>query len=644
MLIPYNKVDCEILWKAVAEFEKEVVSLGGQLQQTIASTAMNLFRRSYLKQTIHTSEVANQIALKGYFASQGRGLRAVTWTTSHLRHQLVFPLLDDVPPAGEPHRHAHGHPDGGLGHLPLRGGRDDRDPRDGRAAPPVPDAGRQPRLLPDRALALVVHLYGHQARPPRGRDPAQGPRVLRVRAVLRLRHYAREIYALRSASKTPFRKLLLKYLLNSLYGKAAESLLKQEMLINPEEKDLIREKLQMLQPGVWLKEKEVPIAHRHVIVSAIITALSRRHLYDYMKMCLSQNHKPYYSDSITGDRTVVLQAPDGRIVIDPVSEVWDTVGQNKCSYKGEKETCEIAGWKALAKDKDGNEGWFPVKKLIRHKTVKGLHLVSSKRGQVHVTEDHSLVVDNEEIKPADFVARNLQFETVKAPAPVVVDKVDLYDYVKDFKRTAKGSVYHGGSVDSYFEPDLTGQWLNFVNYRGSTMSVKRHYERGSEDFHRLLRILGAFITEGSSSIRSVTTETRDMFSLCQDDESWLLRLRDDLQAITRGVTFTGPTWSEGSKVYYLRSGAGMLPCLFGLLGGIQGSKARKLPSFVYALSGEDFKVFWTLMVEGDGTVSDVGATAYTTIAATGCRVVVPVESAWSLPLDTLPTLQGELHA
>ena len=46
--------------------------------------------------------------------------------------------------------------------------------------------------------------------------------------------------------------------------------MKQEMLINPPEDELDRTVLQLLQPGVWLREKVVSISHRHVIVSAII--------------------------------------------------------------------------------------------------------------------------------------------------------------------------------------------------------------------------------------------------------------------------------------------------------------------------------------------------------------------------------------
>ena len=107
--------------------------------------------------------------------------------------------------------------------------------------------------------------------------------------------YADDIYKLRSEATTPFRKLVLKYLLNSLYGKAAESILKQEMLINPPELD--REKMQMLQPGVWLQEKEAVIAHRHVVISSFITSIARRTLYDLAKECYRQEHPMAYCDT-----------------------------------------------------------------------------------------------------------------------------------------------------------------------------------------------------------------------------------------------------------------------------------------------------------------------------------------------------------
>lgn len=365
VLIPYNKVDCEILWKAVAEFEKEVVSLGGQLQQTIASTAMNLFRRSYLKQTIHTSEVANQIALKGYFASRVEVFERsvddffIYDINSSFPYSMTFPLpgnligmRTDIPQEDDDTCLYVADatieiPEMDVPPLPFR------TPDDSRVFFPT---GRWRSWFTSTDIRLALREGGilHKVHECYEFEPFYD-----------FARYATEIYALRSASKTPFRKLLLKYLLNSLYGKAAESLLKQEMLINPDEKDLIREKLQMLQPGVWLKEKEVPIAHRHVIVSAIITALSRRHLFDYAKMCLNQGKPIFYCDTDSVASKAILPVDDkklGMLKLEKKMDWADFIAPK--IYRGEgKELKNDGTWKdvSLAKAKGFSLGKFDNK-------------------------------------------------------------------------------------------------------------------------------------------------------------------------------------------------------------------------------------------------------------------------------------------
>ena len=360
-LIPYNKVDCEILWKAVAQFEQEVMSLGGQLQQTIASTAMNLFRRSYLKQTIHTSEVANQIALKSYYASRVEVFeRAATGfkiydINSSFPYSMTFPLPGNLIAMGVglPDEDSDSClyvadvtievPDMEIPPLPFR------TPTDSRVFFPT---GRWRSWLTstDIRLALREGCILHKVHECYQYEPFDD-----------FSRYATEIYALRSASTTPFRKLLLKYLLNSLYGKMAESLLKQEMLINPSEEEMDREKLQMLQPGVWLREKEAAISHRHVIVSSIITALSRRHLYDYAKMCIAQGCPILYCDTDSVASRAELPTDDKRLGALKLEKrmTWAEFVAPKI-YRGEGEELKDGIWKAvkLAKAKGFSLGKF----------------------------------------------------------------------------------------------------------------------------------------------------------------------------------------------------------------------------------------------------------------------------------------------
>ena len=369
-LIPYNKVDCEILWKAVAEFEKEVMSLGGQLQQTIASTAMNLFRRAYLKQTVYTSEVANQIALKSYFASRVEVFeRAATDfnifdINSSFPYSMTFPLPGNLIAMGVglPDEDSDSClyvadvtvevPDMEIPPLPFR------TPTDSRVFFPT---GRWRSWLTstDIRLALREGCTVHKVHECYQYEPFDD-----------FARYATEIYALRSASKTAFRKLLLKYLLNSLYGKMAEALLKQEMLINPPEEELDREKLQMLQPGIWLREKEAAITHRHVIVSSIITALSRRHLYDWAKMCLAQKCPLLYCDTDSVASKADLPTDDKRLGALKLEKrmSWAEFVAPKI-YRGEGEELKEGVWKAvkLAKAKGFSLGKFdnPIETLGR---------------------------------------------------------------------------------------------------------------------------------------------------------------------------------------------------------------------------------------------------------------------------------------
>lgn len=66
---------------------------------------------------------------------------------------------------------------------------------------------------------------------------------------------------------------------------------------------------------------------------------------------------------------------------------------NKQQAVPPEDSCEVLG----------GDGWTPVRRVIRHETVKTMYRVSTSSGIVEVTEDHSLVLENGDlIKPSQL--------------------------------------------------------------------------------------------------------------------------------------------------------------------------------------------------------------------------------------------------
>ena len=369
ILVLYNRLDCEILWKAVAQFEDEIVGLGGQLQQTIASTAMTLFRRSFLKRDIFTSEALNQVAGEAYFASRVEVLsrHADDFFIYDINSSFPFAMTFPLP--------------GNLVEYRLDLPDDDRDECIylADATVEVPDMHMPP--LPYRKDNRVFFPVGRWRSWFTSTDIRlalrEGTKLHKVHQVYVFEpftdfaDYSRKIYGLRAEAKTDFRKLVLKYLLNSLYGKCSESTHKQEMLINPDEID--RETMQMLQPGVWLAEKEAKIDHRHVIVAAVITAIARRTLYDYAMECYRQLKPLMYCDTDSLATKADLPIDDKRLGALKLEKRmdWAEFVAPKI-YRGEGfELMRDGTWKEkrLTKAKgfslgSGQEAWDKLDKII----------------------------------------------------------------------------------------------------------------------------------------------------------------------------------------------------------------------------------------------------------------------------------------
>lgn len=292
-----NEVDCTVLYKAVSEFETQLLEMGGQLQMTVASCALQLFRRKYLKRIIATDKGVNARAAEAYHASRVEVYEreldedGERWDiNSSFPYAMTFPCPGQClgPVAGLPL---------GEGRLLLAD-----------VSVTVPESFLPP--LPYRAHGRVFFPTGTW----RGRYNnvdlelllEEGGRVNRVYECLEfeprtdLKEYAEDVYARRDrADPDSFARVFYKYIGNSLYGKFGESPFKSRVLINPEKIDRVgnpeegTSPMEEYLPGVWRQDIRVPVKHAHVPISAHIVAVARRTLYRGQ----TKVRRLYYSDT-----------------------------------------------------------------------------------------------------------------------------------------------------------------------------------------------------------------------------------------------------------------------------------------------------------------------------------------------------------
>lgn len=290
-LIPYNETDNVILFEALSRLQDTLLELGGQLQMTLASCGMSLFRRRFLTREIDTNMAVNDFAKAAYHASRVEVFNRFPSENSYyydinssFPHSMTFPCPGDLKDSGRRlPEYADENtfiadcevtvPDGYFPPLPYRH-------KNGRVYFPV---GTWRQWFTSIDLELLEQ---------------EGGRIECVHEVIRfepftdLADYAKTIYAMRKATQDPFERLLYKLLMNSLYGKFAESNVKSSFVYNPNEAMLaklrnpvtgeIQDNATMLFPGAWLIDNTVDIPHMHVPISAHITARSRRSLFTFM--------------------------------------------------------------------------------------------------------------------------------------------------------------------------------------------------------------------------------------------------------------------------------------------------------------------------------------------------------------------------
>ncbi|WP_256402962.1 DNA polymerase domain-containing protein [Halorubrum salinum] len=345
-----------------------------------------------------------------------------------------------------------------------------------------------------------------------------------------------------------------------------------------------------------------------------------------------------YGDSVTGDRPVVVRDPEGIVRILPIEDLFDRADRDAtaevlvtadggpvASSVFGKDRRRLPGWEALSLSSDGKPEWKPIEQAIRHETDKPVVSLQHKFGESTTTRDHSYVVDDGD----EFV--ETAPEDVKEPVRIpgfpnvdTIDTIDVYEVLNGYAREYED----GRSVGSENARSKTkrihadDQWVWFGHEHHDAIEkaikVRRYIDLRSEEGRSLVRLLAAYVTEGSASTIE-TTDSKFGASIAESREEWLEGLREDYHRLFEGATasvIASDTAAERRVAYETGDGEQSVTyddttCKLQMMNELsavffrefagQTSRGKRVPGFVFSLPDELQQLFVDVLVEGDGS-------------------------------------------
>jgi hypothetical protein len=272
-LTDYNENDCRGLYLAVSRFQERMISMGTEMCPTIASTAMRLFRRQYLKADIPTDDAQNLIARKAYVASRVEVFSKEIEEAWQYDINSSFPSSMILPaPGAYLSTQKHVPKDGDLFFADV--------------TLTVPVCDFPP--LPKRLGGKVFFPIGSWRAWVCGADFRALERYARIDTVHEVHlydgrddmaAYVTDIYEHRRQSQDEFDREIDKLLMNALYGKWSERTEKSTVVIGGDHDVAWYEaagiEASEIFPGAIRIEENRAIEHEHPPFSAHITAHSR---------------------------------------------------------------------------------------------------------------------------------------------------------------------------------------------------------------------------------------------------------------------------------------------------------------------------------------------------------------------------------
>ncbi|MFB6227572.1 MAG: DNA polymerase domain-containing protein, partial [Halobacteriales archaeon] len=368
-------------------------------------------------------------------------------------------------------------------------------------------------------------------------------------------------------------------------------------------------------------------------MSAGVTSTNREVIEFTERAANELNKEVIYGDSVTGDRPVVVRDSGGRVRIEPIEELFERAesevviaadGARAGSADLPKERRALPGWDALSMNDDGDAEWQPIEEVVRHETDEPVVRLQHKFGESTTTRDHSYVVEEDgefvESPPGDV---DEPFRIPGISGVETVETIDVYELLEGYMREYEDgrSVGAENAVTKSKRVHADENWVWFGHeHHGeidSTAKLTREIDLTAEDGSSFIRLLAAYITEGSASTVE-TTESRFGASIAESRREWLEGLQKDYYRLFENTTAgivasdsggdrTVSYGEDGEREVTYDDGTLKLQMMNELAAVFfrefagQTSRGKRIPSFVFHLPGDQQDLFLDVLVEGDGS-------------------------------------------
>lgn len=308
----YQRMDCLSLFEILDKFQVELNSLGANMRITIASTAMDLFRRKYFKIQIPTHYRIESEIRQGYFGGRVEVFKKYFRSGPENKYLFYYDynslypsvMLENYYPVGnaitvKDYKFNPNH----LGFAFLEA----NIPKS-VYIPPIPIQGEDHLLYMTGKIKGIYPLIYVKILEELNIPYKIEKAYLFEKAKL-FHNYVKDLYGKRIENKNNVKNYIFKLLLNSLYGKFGQNRIKKEYICNPDKDDLLNKVLYPynLDFDLWYEEKESYALHILPAVAAYVTAYAHEKLY---KALFSLDNAVYYCDTDSLVTTQEIETSD----------------------------------------------------------------------------------------------------------------------------------------------------------------------------------------------------------------------------------------------------------------------------------------------------------------------------------------------